>query len=75
VLEKALSLREKGEGDPVSVAQLRFLLARALVAAGREPGRALDLANAAREAFDAAGARVESERAEVEAWLAKRPAR
>ena len=50
-LERALAIREASEPDPAQVAETRFALARALWDAGRERARALQLAAAARAAF------------------------
>lgn len=55
-----------------ALAEARFMLARALWAAGRNRGRAVELARQARDAYREAGTAKEQELAEVEAWLAKR---
>lgn len=69
-LERALVLRGADHGDAAELAQTRFALARALVAAGTARARALTLARAARAAYAALG-EVHGGRAQaIEAWIA-----
>jgi tetratricopeptide (TPR) repeat protein len=67
-LERGLALREAHEADAAELAEMRFALAQALWAQGRERVRAVRLAELARDDF---GGR-EAERHEVEQWLATR---
>ncbi|HTJ44089.1 MAG TPA: tetratricopeptide repeat protein, partial [Kofleriaceae bacterium] len=69
-LERALAIRVADPGDPVDLARTQFGLARALVAAGGDRGRARDLAEHARAAF-AASPTGQREAAAVEAWRAR----
>ena len=70
-LERSLKLRESTSAYPARLAETRFALARALWATG-EQARAMELAIAARDGFQQAGA---LELAEVTAWIAKHPLR
>jgi eukaryotic-like serine/threonine-protein kinase len=68
VLERALVRREAGEPDQVLVAETRFALGRALVAAGADRSRARKLIEEARVAYQKAadGEHVRT----IDAWLA-----
>jgi tetratricopeptide (TPR) repeat protein len=72
-VERALALRTSTETAAVMIAKSRFLLARALwdapAGSGRDRGRALDLAEQSRDAYEVASNRAER-LAKVEAWLA-----
>jgi serine/threonine-protein kinase len=68
--ERALQLRENHGSPPIEVAEARFALARALVAAHGAHGRAIQLATAARDAYRADPAQG-ANAASVERWLAK----
>ena len=69
-LERALSIRNSHQGDPVELAETRFILARALwdADAGRARTRARELAELAAEAYATVGERATTELAEVRAW-------
>ena len=70
VLERARTLRlEVAENDPSRLAEVEFLLARALASVGEEPRRAGQLAAQALERFRGAGPRAEADVAAVEAWI------
>jgi len=71
-LERALAIRQKHETPATDLATTRWALARALDASGRDRRRARALAEQARTAFAAAGAGFASERAEIDAWRARR---
>ena len=68
-LERALKVRGREEQgvDPTDQAQTLFALAQALAAAGREPGRAHQLAEESRSLYVRSG--TANELATVEAWL------
>ena len=70
--ERALALREAVgvKIHPVTIAQNRFYLARALWDGGGDRTRAIQLARQAREALAKAG--YADDQREVEAWLKKR---
>ncbi len=67
--ERALTLLGKDSNDDSYRHDIEFSLARALVAAGRDRARALELAGAARAHFVAEGPSGASDVAEVDAWL------
>jgi tetratricopeptide (TPR) repeat protein len=71
-LERAEGIAEKHAPAPAVGAQLRFALARALRASGREPARADALARAARQEYAGmpATAALTRELTIIEAWLA-----
>ncbi len=69
LLERALALRMGAGRDPIDAAETRFALARALWESRRDRARAWALATEARAAYG--GARSATERAEVDAWLAR----
>jgi eukaryotic-like serine/threonine-protein kinase len=70
--ERAVSLAEKGRAAD-QLAEARFVLARALWGApadgGRDPARAVSLAQRARDTYREGGAALAKPLAEVEAWL------
>ena len=66
-LEKALRVRERLERSPDDTAETRFALARALWAAGQDQGRALTLAQAARDGYHSTPGH-ERQVAAIEAW-------
>jgi eukaryotic-like serine/threonine-protein kinase len=68
-LEKALKICEKLDGDPEIRSMAQFLLAQALVALGRDRGRALALAEASRAGFVQANEK--DSLAELDEWQAK----
>lgn len=74
---RVVALREPGGAGPAALAEGRFLLAQGLwevpAAQGRDRPRALALAEQARDAYRAAPA-AGRQLAEVERWLAQRPA-
>jgi tetratricopeptide (TPR) repeat protein len=72
-LERALALRETHTVAPVELAETRFALARALVDAQKDPGRARVLAQKAASTLEQPG--TESLRARVQAWLDTRTPR
>jgi tetratricopeptide (TPR) repeat protein/tRNA A-37 threonylcarbamoyl transferase component Bud32 len=71
-LERALRIRSAHAGDPVDLAQNRFVLAGALWDApagpGRDRPRARELSQLAAEAYAAAGTRAAEKLAEARAW-------
>jgi hypothetical protein len=67
-LERALTLR-LAAAAPADLGATRFALARALWESGGDRSRARALARAARDGY---GARLETERAEADAWLRAR---
>ena len=69
-LERAQTLRA-GAGDAAERGRTSFALARALSAGGRVDARALELARAAREHYQHAGARSAADLGQVDAWLAR----
>jgi tetratricopeptide (TPR) repeat protein len=71
LLERALTLRGGGRGNPLEIADTRFWLAQALWDAGRDRARAVDLAQRSRDAYAGAGEGKANKLAEVDAWLAK----
>ncbi|MDI1446021.1 serine/threonine-protein kinase [Polyangium sp. 6x1] len=72
LLERALSLRASGAEGPYKDASTRFLLARALAAAGRDRARAKKLAEEAQATYAAGGEAWAAPKAEIVAWLAQR---
>ena len=68
ILEKALRVRERLERSPDDTAETRFALARALWAAGEHRGRALTLAETAREGYRTMPGH-ERQVAAIDAWL------
>jgi tetratricopeptide (TPR) repeat protein len=73
-LEHALALRESHATMPLSLADTRFALARALWATGREPARARSLAEQAKQTYVANPVFSVRDRVQVEAELAKHAA-
>ena len=71
LLERAISLYVRHPGDPAKLADARYSLAQALVAAGEDRKRASLLANEARAGYLAAGPRSAAVAADVDAWLAR----
>jgi eukaryotic-like serine/threonine-protein kinase len=70
-LERALALNEGAPGaDPQERAEIRWALARALRAAGREPARARALAEAAAAGYRGLRADWKDRVREIERWLA-----
>jgi tetratricopeptide (TPR) repeat protein len=68
--ERALSLLERHDGGAETLAEARFVLARALMATGKDPERALALARQAREMLKTASAPLSLvDLGDVEAWL------
>jgi len=70
-LERSLALRDSAAVAPCRKAESAFALARALVAAGRDRSRALELGRRAAELFRKQGKGYEGELREVEKWLAE----
>ena len=68
-LQRALDLLARNQVPPISLADARATLARALWDQGTDRARALRLARQAREAFAGAGAPAKPDLAELEAWL------
>ncbi|WP_437533625.1 serine/threonine-protein kinase [Sorangium sp. So ce726] len=68
-LERAVALREASECDPRDLAESRFALGKALVAARREPERARRLVEAALGAYRESGPGATDEIAEIEGWM------
>jgi tetratricopeptide (TPR) repeat protein len=66
-LERALTLRESKVGEPASLAEVRFLLARSLWDAGADRRRAVHLAELARGQYSLIGTPAELE--ESQHWL------
>jgi hypothetical protein len=64
-----LEVRERAGASEADLGKPRMALARALAGTGRDPARARELAEQARDAFAAAGAGRANDLAEVEAWL------
>jgi eukaryotic-like serine/threonine-protein kinase len=73
ILERALRIREKSEPNAELVAETRFALARARWEIGQDRAGALALAEAARETYRKMPAEAKHA-AEVDAWLAGKPA-
>ena len=73
ILERALRIREKSELNAELVAETRFALARARWELGQDRAGALALAEAARETYRKMPAEAKHA-AEVDAWLAGKPA-
>lgn len=71
LLERAVALLLRHPGDPTKLADARYSLAHALVAAGEDRKRAVALADEARAGYLAAGPRAEAAAADVEAWVAR----
>lgn len=69
-LDARLTEVEKHEPEPGAVAQLRFALARALIATGGDRDRARTLAEGARDGFATLGDPGAKRAAEVTRWLA-----
>ena len=74
-LERALRIREDQGGDPLTLAETQFALARALADAPAspqtDPDRPLALAEAARDAYAASGKHAATHQ-EIETWLVHR---
>ncbi|WP_170320033.1 serine/threonine-protein kinase [Polyangium spumosum] len=71
LLERAITLYLRQPGDPAMLADARFLLAQALVAAGEDPPRVASLVDEARAGYVAAGPRAAAAVADVDAWLSR----
>lgn len=71
LLRRALGLREKQPGDPASLAETRFALAKALWPQTSERPAAQALARQARDGFAKRGAVHATDLRDVEAWLKK----
>ncbi|TMQ06716.1 MAG: tetratricopeptide repeat protein [Deltaproteobacteria bacterium] len=70
-LERALALRSQpGGGDAQELAEIRWGLARALGALGRDPQRARELAEAAAAGYRSLGSESADRVREIERWLA-----
>jgi tetratricopeptide (TPR) repeat protein len=69
--ERALALREAKQMDPLELARTRFALATALMAAGTDRERALQLARTAAADYRTLGKRSDPWLADAERWLAK----
>jgi tetratricopeptide (TPR) repeat protein len=71
-LERALALRTRAAAasDPQEIAELRWALARALRALGREPARARELAEAAAAGYRGLGGESAGRVQEIARWLA-----
>jgi tetratricopeptide (TPR) repeat protein len=70
-LERALALSEAAAAaDPQELAEIRWALARALRAAGRDPARARSLAEAAKAGYRGLGSEWQDRVREIERWLA-----
>ncbi len=68
--ERALAVLERHEAGPETLSEARFVLARALMAMGQDPQRALALARDARDALRTSAAPLSLiDLAQVEAWL------
>ncbi len=72
-LERALVLRTKSAAanDPQEVAEIRWGLARALRALGRDPARARELAEAAATGYKSLGSESAERVQEISRWLAR----
>jgi eukaryotic-like serine/threonine-protein kinase len=70
-LERALALRteSKAAGDPQELAEIRWGLARALHAVGRDPARARELAEAAMAGYRSLGSESTAHVQEISRWL------
>ncbi len=71
--ERGVKIQESHEVEAADLAWARWILARALAAGDREPERAKQLAEQARDGFASVGERGAEELAEVERWLKRRP--
>jgi len=71
LLERALRIREKAAVSPQEKADVAFTLARALVRAGRDRWRALELARRGRELYREQGKGYEENVSEIDRWLAR----
>ena len=69
-LERAVRLRERQVGDVADLAESRFALAQALHAVRRDPRRAAELVEQARQGWIAAGPKSAAQAREAEAWTA-----
>jgi eukaryotic-like serine/threonine-protein kinase len=72
--ERALAICEPARCKPSERASLQFLVARTLVAAGGDPGRAHALAGMARDTYAADPDAWQANMAAIDAWLAEAPA-
>jgi eukaryotic-like serine/threonine-protein kinase len=72
-LERALALRTRSAAasDPQELAEIRWALARALRALGRDPARACTLAEAALAAYRSLGGEWAGRVTEISRWLAR----
>jgi len=70
-LERALAVCEATVVSPQEKADVSFTLARALVKAGRDRRRALDLARRAKDLYLEQGKGYEDRVSEVDAWIAR----
>jgi tetratricopeptide (TPR) repeat protein len=68
-LEQALALRDPRASDPQELAEIRWALARALAALGKEPGRQRELAGAALAAYRDLGPEWADRVQEITRWL------
>jgi tetratricopeptide (TPR) repeat protein len=68
LLERAVAMREK-DGEAPDLAESRFALAKALVAAGGDKVRATQLATAARDAYRTSGPGFAKQADEIDGWL------
>jgi tetratricopeptide (TPR) repeat protein len=71
VAERAVALAENTDIDVNLAALLKFELAQALRQMGRQPARARELATEALRTFEAGGAPLTHQAADVRAWLRK----
>jgi tetratricopeptide (TPR) repeat protein len=68
-LQRALAIREHTQAEPLLVAETKLVLARALWDANRDRKRAVELATAARDAFEKGGDASKDELHDATAWL------
>ena len=73
LFERALALREHHPVPPLELAEARYSLARALWKAGKDRGRAVQLAKVARASYVEEGTRAE-DLAHIDHWIATHPA-
>ena len=69
-LERALALSTRAAGDPQELAEIRWALARALRALGRDPARSRELATAALAAYRGLGSESADRVTDITRWLA-----
>jgi tetratricopeptide (TPR) repeat protein/tRNA A-37 threonylcarbamoyl transferase component Bud32 len=70
IIERAYGLIDDGDSEPGELADVRFALARAIVAEGGDRARAIELAKQARAELAAGSKALARDLAEVDAWLA-----